>query len=101
MYMGKYVPELQKVFISNLKRFRKSKGLSQARLAELCTISAGFVGEIEVGRSFPSVKTLEKFSQILDVKPYEFFMDPEDRKPSSQEEVLFILERVKDYVRQR
>ena len=99
--MGKYVPELQRVFISNLKRFRKSKGLSQARLAELCFISAGFVGEIEVGRSFPSVKTLEKFSQILDVKPYEFFMDPEDRKPSSQEEVLFILERVKDYVRQR
>ncbi len=47
------------------------------------------------------MKTLEKFSQVLDVKPYEFFMDPEDRKPSSQEEVLFILERVKDFVRQR
>lgn len=97
--MSKYVPELQKVFISNLKRFRKAKGLSQARLAELCTISAGFVGEIEVGRSFPSVKTLEKFSQILEVKPFEFFVDPDDRKPSSQEEVLYILDRVKDYIR--
>jgi len=52
-----------------------------------------------VGRSFPSVKTLEKFSQILEVKPFEFFVDPDDRKPSSQEEVLYILDRVKDYIR--
>lgn len=97
--MSKYVPELQKIFIGNLKRFRKSKGLSQAKLAEFCDISAGFVGEIEVGRSFPSVKTLEKFSQVLEVKPFEFFVDPDDRKPSSQEEVLHILDKVRDYIR--
>lgn len=47
-------------------------------LAERAGISAGFIGEIEMGRKFPSGENLERIAEALGVKPYRLLMGPED-----------------------
>lgn len=50
-----------------VQTLRKLKGLSQERLAELCDISSAAVSNAERGGSWcPSVRTLEKLSEVLD-----------------------------------
>jgi len=43
------------------------------RLAELCDTSASYIGEIEIGRKFPSTEMIEKFAETLRVEPYHLF----------------------------
>jgi len=66
---------LKHVFIRNMKEFRKKEGLSQMKLAEYCNTSPTYIGEIEVGKKFPSMDMIEKIAAILRIKPYHFFID--------------------------
>jgi len=66
---------LKNVFISNMKEFRKKEGISQMKLAEYCNTSPTYIGEIEVGKKFPSMDMIEKIAFILKIKPYHFFID--------------------------
>lgn len=47
------------------------------QLAELCCVSTSFIGEIEIGRKFPSAKTLQKIANALKLKPYQLFFEEE------------------------
>jgi transcriptional regulator with XRE-family HTH domain len=64
---------LKQIFIRNLKEFRKKEGISQMKLAEYCGTSASYIGEIEIGRKFPSMEMIEKIAKILRIEPYLFF----------------------------
>ena len=64
---------LQQIFMKNLKDFRKKQGLSQMQLAEYCSISSGYIAEIEIGKKFPSIGVIEKIAGILKVEPYLLF----------------------------
>jgi len=45
------------------------------KLAGLCNTSPTYIGEIEVGKKFPSIDMIEKIAVILRIKPYYFFID--------------------------
>ena len=47
-------------------------------LAEKCGTSASYIGEIEIGKKFPSVEMVQKFAEALDIKPYKLFMEEND-----------------------
>ena len=64
---------LKQIFVQNLKEFRKKEGLSQMKLAEYCGTAHSYIGEIEVGRKFPSMELIEKIAKILRIEPYLFF----------------------------
>lgn len=70
--------DLRAVFINNLKRSRKENKLSQMAFAEKCGTSASYIGEIEIGKKFPSVEMVQKFAEALDIKPYKLFMEEND-----------------------
>ena len=70
--------DLRAVFINNLKRSRKENKLSQMALAEKCGTSASYIGEIEIGKKFPSVEMVQKFAEALDIKTYKLFMEEND-----------------------
>ena len=69
---------LRDIFIKNLKKFRKEKSYSQMKLAEKCNISTSYIGEIEIGRKFPSIEMIESICQALEVKPYQLFLEEND-----------------------
>jgi len=58
---------------SNLKIYRKSNGLSQAKLAEQADTATNYISAIESGRRFPSVETIEKLAFVLGIDTPELF----------------------------
>jgi transcriptional regulator with XRE-family HTH domain len=52
---------------SNLKRLRKARGFSLERLAELSGVSRAMLGQIETGKSVPTVSLLWKVADALKV----------------------------------
>lgn len=45
------------------------------KLAEYLDTSPTYIGEIEVGKKFPSMDMIEKIAAILRIKPYHFFIN--------------------------
>jgi transcriptional regulator with XRE-family HTH domain len=67
--------ELQRIFMRNLKKYRKEKGLTQEKLAELCETDPAYIGQLETGRRSPSMVYLEKIARALEIAPYLLFYD--------------------------
>ena len=59
----------------NLKKYRQRLGLSQAALAEKINCSTTFVGNMEIGKRFPSSHNLDRIAVALGVRPAELFAD--------------------------
>ncbi len=58
-----------------LKSLREEYGLTQAQLANLAGVTAGLIGQIEQGKVQPSLKTLEKLSEVMGVSTCYFIME--------------------------
>jgi transcriptional regulator with XRE-family HTH domain len=65
----------------NIKRYRNSRSLSQADLAEKLDISVNFLSNIENGNKWISPLTLVKFASALNIEPYELFKPEEALAP--------------------
>lgn len=50
-----------------IKKFRKQRGLSQVELAVIVSLSSGYIGSIEQGLRYPSLKTLDRIARALKV----------------------------------
>jgi transcriptional regulator with XRE-family HTH domain len=66
---------LKQIFIVNLRNFRKLEGISQMKLAEMCGTDVSYIGQIEIGRRFPSIGMIEKIAAALRLEPYRLFMN--------------------------
>jgi len=56
------------------------------KLAECCDTAPSYIGDIEIGRRFPSMELIEKIAGILRIEPYRFFKirNEDDDKPGSE-----------------
>lgn len=80
--------EIQKILLSNIKKYRSLLNYSQFDLAELCDVSTSYISEIETGKKFPSAKTLGKIVKALEVRPYKLFLDTSDIDNFNKENFL-------------
>ncbi|MCL2008748.1 MAG: helix-turn-helix transcriptional regulator [Treponema sp.] len=67
--------DMMKVFVSNMKKYRKERQLSQMKLAEMLDTSTSYIGEIEINRKIPSMDMVEKIAAALGVEPFRLFID--------------------------
>lgn len=58
-------------FGKKLKQIRKSKGLTQEKLAELADVHEKHISKLELGTMLPSFKTLNKILKALDINPQD------------------------------
>lgn len=58
---------------ARIKELRKARGLSQDQLSEKINIDPKHLSRIEVGKSYPSLDTLEKISKVLKVEIKDLF----------------------------
>jgi len=79
----------QELFIINLKDLRKIRGISQAKLAELCESTQAYIAEIEVGKKFPSPDMIERIAAALNIESYCLFQN----KTSLDERLLTPVQR--------
>ena len=85
--------EYQQEFIENLKKYRKMRGLSQEKFAELCDVSTGNIGNIECGMSKPSFDLLITMGKVLGIHPALLLSDKplETNQIKSAEEHTMLL----------
>lgn len=68
---------IKKVFGQNLRKYRKRKGFSQEKLAELVGLGQKSISPIENGSSFISMEKFEKLCEVLEVEPFQLFLTNE------------------------
>jgi len=62
------IAKTEEYISNNLKKFRKSQGLTQAEVAKYADTTVNHYAKIERGEVVPSLKTLEKIVKALGVK---------------------------------
>ncbi len=72
-----------------IRELRKSKGLTQERLAELVGIGPANISYIETGKFAPSIENFEKIAQALGVQPVELYMFEPLKSPKEIKAELF------------
>ena len=90
--------DYQEIFINNLKRIRKERGITQLQLAEMCDVSNGTIGNIESAVTKPSFDLLLKFADKLHVQPGDFFFSKEISNTVRSEEIQNLEKSIIDYV---
>jgi len=65
--------DLRKVLALNMKLHRKKLSLSQAKLAELVSVSDNYIALLETGKRFPSFNMLISLAQALEIDVIELF----------------------------
>ncbi len=73
-----------------VKEFRKQHKITQEKLAEIVGVDNGYISKLEVGQNFPSISTLEKIAQALDVELYEFFQYTSIKSSDFKEDLIKI-----------
>ena len=87
----------QELFIANLKDFRKSRKISQAKLAEMCESSQVYIAEIEVGKKFPSPEMIEKIASAFSIESYCLFQNTSHNRALTPMQRKEIANKIYDY----
>jgi transcriptional regulator with XRE-family HTH domain len=67
--------DLDQVFVHNVKKWRKNRGISQKSLAERCNAAHSYIRQIESGSGHPSFAFIGKLAAALDIEAYQLFYD--------------------------
>jgi len=80
--------------IDKIKSVRIQKGVSQMELSLRSNLSQSFIANIEKGKKQPSVLTLIRIADALEVKPQNFFSEHYDfdTKEQTKEKIKKLLE---------
>jgi transcriptional regulator with XRE-family HTH domain len=72
--------EMMKIFVFNMKKYRKKRHISQMKLAEMLNTSTSYIGEIEISSRVPSMAMVERIAKALKIEPFRLFLDDKARK---------------------
>jgi transcriptional regulator with XRE-family HTH domain len=67
------IPEQLGYVIGQIKKIRTRKGISQMELSLRSELSQSFLANLEKGKKQPSVLTIIKIADALEVNPKDFF----------------------------
>ena len=83
----------QRVFVQNLRFLRNEKKLSQMKLAELIDVTPNYLNAVENGKNFPSPEVLQRIVNILEVLPYQLFLEhPGEHKIAKHDKKNILLQ---------
>ena len=91
--------DCRKLLTRNMKKYRQILGISQVALAEKVGCSTTLIGNIEIGKRFPSADNINRIAKALEVKVSDLFseQEPESMKVmTSKKELKAKLERLID-----
>ena len=67
--------DIIKVFGTNLKKYRKKKGLSQEAFAEKCGMHRTYISAIECYTRSISLENIQRIADALEIETYKLFME--------------------------
>jgi transcriptional regulator with XRE-family HTH domain len=75
-------PSVTRVVGENLRRLRTTRRLSLERLSHASGVSRAMLGQVELGRSAPTINVLWKIARALNVPFSALISDPTDAPPT-------------------
>lgn len=74
---------IKKLLGKRIQEIRKSRRLTQEKVAEIIDIETGSLSNIENGKYYPTAENLEKILKVLNISPeklfqFEYLQDPEN-----------------------
>lgn len=81
---------ITKIVGENIRLLRRSKGLSQEKLAEMAGVSGSYIGYLERGERTPSLVLLSKIADALDVE-ITMLLTPSDSAANQELKKLIAL----------
>ena len=66
--MGLKTINIKKIVGKNIKKYRKTKNLTQEKLAELLNMEVSSLSNLETGKSFPNQENLRKIIDTLGIE---------------------------------
>jgi transcriptional regulator with XRE-family HTH domain len=66
-------PDLQRVVRDRIRLLAKQRGYSINRLAEFAGISGGYLSTVLRGQKSPTLRTIEKIADALEIDPFDLF----------------------------
>jgi transcriptional regulator with XRE-family HTH domain len=91
----------QSVFVQNLRFLRKERKISQMKLSELVNISPNYLNAVENGKNFPSLDVLQQIIDVLDVLPYQLFLEYPGRVKTGKHGEENVLSQELTYLKQQ
>jgi transcriptional regulator with XRE-family HTH domain len=67
--------DIIKLVAKNIKKYRKSRGYSQEKLAELANLHRTYIGSVEREERNLSLKNLQRIADALGVEPYKLLKE--------------------------
>ena len=74
--------DLTPIVGANLRRLRTKRGLALERLAQASGVSRAMLGQVELGRSTPTINVVWKIARALDLPFSALIADPDARRPA-------------------
>jgi transcriptional regulator with XRE-family HTH domain len=65
--------EIVERFAARLKELRRSRGLTQAQLAQQAQVTAGYVARLEAGRTSPGIDLVARLAAALGISVHDWF----------------------------
>lgn len=69
---------IEKVFASNLKRYRNEIGLSQEKFADKAGLHRTYISAVECGKRSIALDNIQKIAEALEIDTYLLFIDSID-----------------------
>lgn len=70
--------DILRVFGSNVRKYRNSKGYSQEELAEICGLHRTYISDVERFKRSISLDNIQKLADALEVETYLLFKETVD-----------------------
>lgn len=67
--------DIIRVFSSNVKKYRKDKGLSQEALAEKSGLHRTYISAIECQRRSIALENIQQIADALEIETYKLFLE--------------------------
>ena len=80
--------DLKEMIGSRIQEIRNKKGITLDQLSEKVGISSKYLSSIERGKENPTLNTILKLAQSLDVMPDEFFTHLEIEDPAKRKSMI-------------
>ncbi|MCI1209270.1 MAG: helix-turn-helix domain-containing protein [Treponema sp.] len=93
--------QLKLILGYNIKKYRKQKNLTQARLAEISEISITQLANLERGKAWVSCETAVKLSNALQIETFLLFISSESKYMPAELQLKDKTEKIKDSFRKK
>ena len=86
--------EQESKILQRLKKAREKAKLSQLELSYRSGVSQNMITYIETGKSSPTLSTLLKLTEALNINPADLFLDSNEEREREKQQIINLIKKL-------